>query len=95
MQNIIFSRNEKHKITSAKNYDKIYFMYYNVINKNKLINKDLTCIKTGFKAKIINYCELNEVSYVKIIIMMKFEGKNFHVLKTCLVDEIEDQFNYS
>ena len=69
-------------------------MTYNVMNKNKLINKELTCIKTGFKAKIINYYELNNVSYVKINIMMKLESRDFPVVKTCGVDEIEDQFNY-
>ena len=69
-------------------------MNNNVMNKNKLINKKLTCIKTGFKAKIINYYELNNVSYVKINIMMKFENRDFQILKTCCVDEIEDQFNY-
>ena len=65
------------------------------MNKNKLINKKLTCIKTGFKAKIINYYELNNVSYVKINIMMKFENSDFQVLKTCSLTKLKSQFNYS
>ena len=37
------------------------------MKKNQFLNKNLTCIKTGSKAKIVNYYELHEVSYVKII----------------------------
>ena len=65
------------------------------MKKNKFLDKKLTYIKTGYKAKIVNYYELQEVSYVKISIMMQFENSDFHVLKTCRTDEIETQFNYS
>ena len=65
------------------------------MKKNQFLNKNLTCIKTGFKAKIVNYYELHEVSFVKINIMMQFQDSDFHVLKTCRTDEIQSQFNYS
>ena len=65
------------------------------MRENQFLNKKLTCIKTGCKAKIVNYYESHEVSYVKINIMMQFENSDFHVLKTCRTDEIESQFNYS
>ena len=65
------------------------------MKKNQFLNKKLTCIKTGYKAKIINYYELNEVSYVKVDIMMQFENSDFHILKTCRTDEIQSEFNYS
>ena len=64
------------------------------MKENQFLNKKLTCIKTGCKAKIVNYYESHEVSYVKINIMMKFENRGFQVLKTFCVDEIDDQFNY-
>ena len=65
------------------------------MKKNQFLNKKLTCIKTGYKAKIVNYYELNEVSYVKVDIMMQFENSDFHILKTCRTDEIQSEFNYS
>ena len=65
------------------------------MKKNQFLNKKLTCIKTGYKAKIVNYYELNEVSYVKVDIMMHFENSDFHILKTCRTDEIQSEFNYS
>ena len=65
------------------------------MKKNQFLNKKLTCIKTGSKAKIVNYFELYKISYVKIDIIMKFENSDFHVLKTCRTDEIQSQFNYS
>ena len=65
------------------------------MKKNQFLNKKLTCIKTGYKAKIVNYYELNEVSYVKVDIMMQFANSDFHILKTCRTDEIQSEFNYS
>ena len=65
------------------------------MKQNQFLNKNLTFIKTGSKAKIVNYYELHEVSYVKINIMMQFQDSDFHVLKTCRTDEIQSQFNYS
>ena len=58
------------------------------------INNQLICLKTGSKAKIINYFDKDEVSYVKISIEMKFEDTKFQVLKTILIDDIQSQFSY-
>ena len=63
------------------------------MKKNQFLNKKLTCVKTGSAAKIVNYFELREVSYVKINIIMQFENSNFHVLKTYRTDEIQNNFN--
>ena len=65
------------------------------MDQSRLINKQLTCIKTGSKAKIIAHYDLNNVSYIKVNITMKFEGKKFQVLKTVPTKEIKEQFNYS
>ena len=65
------------------------------MKKNQFLNKKLTCIKTGYKAKIVNYYELNEVSYVKVDIVIQFQNSDFHILKTCRTDEIQSEFNYS
>ena len=62
-------------------------MHSKMINKSKLI-----CIKTGSKAKIVKHYELENTSYVKINITMKFDGTNFQVLKTLPADEIEKEF---
>ena len=45
-------------------------------NDNKT-NSPLICLKTGSNAKIISYFDKEEVSYVKIIMKMKFEHTKF------------------
>ena len=59
------------------------------------INYQLICLKTGSKAKIINYFDKEEVFYVKIIMEMKFEHTKFQVLKIIQIDDIQDQFGYN
>ena len=59
------------------------------------INNQLICLKTGSKAKIINYFDKDEVSYVKISIEMKFEDTKFQVLKTIPVTVIKDYFLFN
>ena len=58
------------------------------------INNQLICLKTGSKAKIINYFNKDEVSYVKISIEMKFEDTKFQVLKF-QNDDFQNQFSYN
>ena len=58
------------------------------------INNQLICLKTGSKAKIINYFDKDEVIYVKISIEMKFEDTKFQVLKTIQIDDVQNQFGY-
>ena len=60
-------------------------------NKNY---KELICLKTGAKAKIIKFFNHNAVSYVKIKINMKFQNSSFQILKTVQFDDMEKQFNY-
>ena len=57
------------------------------------INNQLICLKTGSKAKIINYFNKDEVIYVKISIEMKFEDTKFQVLKTIQIDDVQNQFS--
>lgn len=60
-------------------------------NKNY---KELICLKTGAKAKIIKFFNHNAVSYVKVKINMKFQNSSFQILKTVQFDDMEKQFNY-
>ena len=65
-------------------------MKTNIKSKNELI-----CLKTGSKAKIIEYFEHKNISYAKIRINMKFENSSFQVLKTIDIENIKKEFNYS
>ena len=60
-------------------------------NKNY---KELICLKTGAKAKIIKFFNHNAVSYVKVKINMKFQNSSFQILKTVQFDNMEKEFNY-
>ena len=62
------------------------------INKNKC---DLICLKTGSKAKILNFFEKDNIPYAKISINIKFADSSFQILRSLQVDDIQDQFNYS
>ena len=62
-------------------------------NKNKNY-KELICLKTGAKARIIEFFDHNEVSYVKVNINIKFQNSSFQILKTIQFDDMEKQFNY-
>ena len=60
-------------------------------NKNY---KELICLKTGAKAKVIKFFDHNAVSYVKVNINMKFQNSSFQILKTIQLDNMEKEFNY-
>ena len=62
---------------------------------NKKSKDELICLKTGSKAKIIEYFEHNNISYAKIRINMKFENSSFQVIKTVDIENIKKEFNYS
>ena len=64
-----------------------------MINKNK-IKKNLICLKTGSKATIIKSYWENNIAYVKINILMKFQDTYFQVNKTIEEDNIQDHFSY-
>ena len=62
---------------------------------NKKSKDELICLKTGSKAKIIEYFERKNISYAKIRINMKFENSSFQILKTVDIENIKKEFNYS
>ena len=61
------------------------------INKNKC---ELICLKTGSKAKILNFFDKDNVTYAKISINIKFEDTSVQILRSLEVDDIKRQFNY-
>ena len=65
------------------------------MNTNKKSKDELICLKTGSKAKIIEYFEHKNISYAKIRINMKFENSSFQVLKTVDIENIKKEFNYN
>ena len=56
--------------------------------------KELICLKSGAKARIIEFFDHNEVSYVKVNINIKFQKSSFQILKTIQLDNMEKEFNY-
>ena len=61
---------------------------------NKKLKKNIICLKTGSKATIIDrYCK-NNIVYVKINVLMKFQDTYFQVNKTFEEDNIQDYFSY-
>ena len=64
------------------------------MKKNNNYNKELICLKTGAKARIINFFEQDSISYVKVNINMKFQNSSFQILKTIELGNVEKEFNY-
>ena len=62
------------------------------INKN---NCELICLKTGSKAKILNFFDKDNVQYAKISIDIKFGVSSFQILRSLQVNDIQNEFNYS
>ena len=60
----------------------------------KYKNKNLICLKTGAKAKIINYFDDQNASYVKVSINVKFNDTKLQVLKTVELEELGKQFKF-
>ena len=56
---------------------------------NKLI-----CLKTGAKAKIVQFVNHKNISCVRVKIEIPFEDTTCQILKTIDVDQITKQFNY-
>ena len=65
------------------------------MNSDIKVNNQLICLKTGSKAKIINFFEKDNVQYAKIIVDIKFGDTSFQILRSLQVDDIKDQYNYS
>ena len=65
------------------------------MNSDIKVNNQLICLKTGSKAKIINFFEKDNVQYAKISVDIKFGDTSFQILRSLQVDDIKDQYNYS
>ena len=65
------------------------------MNSDIKVNNQLICLKTGSKAKIINFFEKDNVPYAKISVDIKFGDTSFQILRSLKVDDIKDQYNYS
>lgn len=60
----------------------------------KYKNKNLICLKTGAKAKIINCFDDQNASFVKVNINVKFNDTTLQVLKTIELEELRKQFKF-
>ena len=60
----------------------------------KYKNKNLICLKTGAKAKIINYFDDQNDLYVKVSINVKFNYTILQVLKTVEFEKLGKQFKF-
>ena len=58
------------------------------MDNTKYKDKNLICLKTGAKAKIINYFNDPNASYVKVSINVKFYDTTLQVLKTVELQEL-------
>lgn len=65
-----------------------------MINNNK-INDHLICLKTGSKAKIIDYFDKDKVRYAKIKIEVEFGNTSVQVLRSLQLNEIDNYFSLS
>ena len=63
-------------------------------NDNK-INNQLMCLKTGSKAKIIDFFDKDKVRYTKIKIEVEFGNTSVQVLRSLQLNEIDNYFSLS
>ena len=63
-------------------------------NDNK-INNQLMCLKTGSKAKIIDFFDKDKVRYAKIKIEVEFENTSVQVYRSLRLNEIDNYFSLS
>ena len=63
-------------------------------NDNK-INNQLMCLKTGSKAKIIDFFDKDKVRYAKINIEVEFGNTSVQVLRSLQLNEIDNYFSLS
>ena len=65
-----------------------------MINNNK-IDDHLICLKTGSKAKIIDYFDKDKVRYAKIKIDVEFGNTSVQILRSLQLNEIDNYFSLS
>ena len=63
-------------------------------NDNK-INNQLMCLKTGSKAKIIDFFDKDKVRYAKIKIEVELGNTSVQVLRSLQLNEIDNYFSLS
>ena len=63
-------------------------------NDNK-INNQLMCLKTGSKAKIIDFFDKDKVRHAKIKIEVEFRNTSVQVLRSLQLNEIDNYFSLS
>ena len=63
-------------------------------NDNK-INNQLMCLKTGSKAKIIDFFDKDKVRHAKIKIEVEFGNTSVQVLRSLQLNEIDNYFSLS
>ena len=59
------------------------------------MKKNLKCLRTGEKAKIVSQYNKNNTAYVKINILIKFQDTYFQVNKTFEENDIQNHFSCS
>ena len=59
------------------------------------INNQLMCLKTGSKAKIIDFFDKDKVRYAKIKIEVEFANTSVQVLRSLQLNEIDNYFSLS
>ena len=65
-----------------------------MINNNKT-DDQLICLKTGSKAKIIDFFDKDKVRYAKIKIEVEFGNTSVQVLRSLQLNEIDNYFSLS
>ena len=65
-----------------------------MINNNKT-DDQLICLKTGSKAKIIDYFDKDKVRYAKIKIDVEFGNTSVQILRSLQLNEIDNYFSLS
>ena len=63
-------------------------------NDNKIISP-LICLKTGSKAKIIDFFDKDKVRYAKIKIDVEFGNTSVQILRSLQLNEIDNYFSLS
>ena len=59
------------------------------------INNQLICLKTGSKAKIIDFFDKDKVRYAKIKIEVELGNTSVQVLRSLQLNEIDNYFSLS
>ena len=67
----------------------------NFMSNDNKINNQLMCLKTGSKAKIIDFFDKDKVRYAKIKIEVELGNTSVQVLRSLQLNEIDNYFSLS